>query len=220
MQLQFLHEIVDDFHYSRQQHSVHKQDLHWTYLCDCCGFFICQTIHDFHHVMPDSNIQSISKTYIGHTRVTVVVSSSARLSTIFVMPDSNIQSISKTYIGHTRVTVVVSSSARPSMISVMSDTVWLELKWMRARGITRSNRRFRDSCSSWKPGWKQGWDQDEIRMTQCSVISHSTEVVSVNERGMHHSEMKGRGNVSLCKNEVMKSCGITPGTVIVCHYTW
>ena len=63
-------------------------------------------------------------------------------------------------------------------------------------------------------------NRDEIRMTQCSVISRSTEVVRVNERGMHHSEMKGRGNVGLCKNEVMKSCGITPGTVIVCHYTW
>ena len=132
MQLQFLHEIVDDFHHSRQQHSVHKQDLHQTYPCDCCGFFICQTIE------------------------------------IFVVPDSNTQSISETYIGHTRVTVVVSSSARPSMISVMSDTVWLELKWMRARGITRSNRRFRDSCSSWKPGWKQGWDQDD------PMLSHLT----------------------------------------------
>ena len=57
-------------------------------------------------------------------------------------------------------------------------------------------------------------------MTQRSVISHSTEVVSVNERGMHHGEMQGIGKVSLCKNEVMKSCGITPGTVIVWHYTW
>ena len=122
--------------------SVHKQNIHRT--CSCSFFMKLLMIF----TTADSNIQSTSKTCTGHTCVTAVVSSSARLSTIFVMPDSNIQSISKTYIGHTRVTVVVSSSARPSMISVMSDTVWLELKWMRARGITRSNRRFRDSCSS------------------------------------------------------------------------
>ena len=65
MQLQFLHEIVDDFHYSRQQHSVHKQDLHWTYLCDCCGFFICQTINNFCHARHQHSVhkQDIHWTY-------------------------------------------------------------------------------------------------------------------------------------------------------------